>query len=340
MLGCAPLAWKCGRLGRTSALTLSAAGIVWFTHLPSTALAADSAAAESCPTREATLAAVDALLGHSAIRLEDLDQVSVTDSGSSFSITVKGRVREYTDSARDCGQRARTAAVFVALTLAPPDIAESSQNSDTTKPETSSNESSPAPARSVQVPTEASNQRQVNNPVSAPAADRSYAQVELGAKVALAPSDDPMRTSWGAQSRFVLSGPRWGVTLGLDVPARSTFDLATLRLQQSRYSADLALRYHFTLAHVRASLELGPLLTLTQLKLVDVPSANRVTRWLPGLRVGAVVTWPGRFIAPFVGADIHFLPARIPIAVEPEGVIGSSSVMWVGATLGVALGAY
>lgn len=35
----------------------------------------------------------------------------------------KGRTREYAEPSRSCEQRARTAAVFVALTLAPPDIA-------------------------------------------------------------------------------------------------------------------------------------------------------------------------------------------------------------------------
>jgi hypothetical protein len=340
MLRCAALAWKCGRPGRSLAYTLGAVGIVSFAVAPRTALAADTTSADSCPTREATLAAVDALLGHSAIRSEDLEQVTVTDSGTSFSITVKGRVREYTDNARDCGQRARIAAVFVALTLAPPDIAGLGEDSTTTKPETSSNESSAAPAQTTPPPTQARSQRPASTPVLAPITEHSYAQVELGAKIALSPIDDPVRTSWGAQSRFILSGPRWGISLGLDVPARSTFDLGTLRVQQSRYSADVTLRYHWDVAHVRTALDVGPLLSLLQLKLADVPSANRVSRWLPGLRVGAAVTWFGYFIAPFVGADVHFLPVRIPIAVEPEGVVGYSSAIWLGVTLGVAIGGY
>jgi len=184
--------------------------------------------------------------------------------------------------------------------------------------------------------------RPIHPSVSAPlpAAERSYAEVELGAKVALSPIDDPLRTSWGAQSRFILSGPRWGISLGLDVPASSTFDLGTIRLRQSRYSADWALRYHWDLARVRGAFDVGPLLALTQLELVDAPGAHRVTRWLPGLRVGAVFAGSGQFIAPFVGADVHFLPARIPIAVEPEGIIGHSSAVWLGATLGVVLEAY
>jgi hypothetical protein len=49
--------------------------------------------------------------------------VELVDLGAPFQVVVGGRVREYRDEARDCAQRARVAAVFVAMTIDPASIA-------------------------------------------------------------------------------------------------------------------------------------------------------------------------------------------------------------------------
>jgi hypothetical protein len=77
-----------------------------------------------CPTREAVGVAVHALLSQSRVDPRSVETtIEVQDLGERYVVTVKGRTREYTDEAHDCARRARVAAVFVALTLAPPDIA-------------------------------------------------------------------------------------------------------------------------------------------------------------------------------------------------------------------------
>src|SRR5664279_1629553 len=102
---------------------LGAAGIAFSCACPRAAIASESIPSETCPSREAIDAAVTALLGKTLVSSEDMKLVDVMDLGERYVITVKGRTREYSDELRDCAKRARVAAVFVALTLAPPDIA-------------------------------------------------------------------------------------------------------------------------------------------------------------------------------------------------------------------------
>ena len=80
-----------------------------------------------CPNAEAIWAAVASI-----VPAKDLDRfaaaakVDVSDLGDSYRVSVnaKGidRLRVYRDLAHDCDHRARFAAVFVVLTLMPPDV--------------------------------------------------------------------------------------------------------------------------------------------------------------------------------------------------------------------------
>ena len=81
----------------------------------------------TCPNAEAIWAAVASI-----VPAKDLDRfaaaarVEISDLGDSYRVSVnaKGidRLRVYRDLAHDCDHRARFAAVFVVLTLMPPDV--------------------------------------------------------------------------------------------------------------------------------------------------------------------------------------------------------------------------
>jgi len=296
--------------------------------------AVEVADTESCPSRDATLAAVEALLGQSWTRRDERGSIEVVDLGSRFSVTVKGRTREYLDASRNCEQRARMAAVFVALTLAPPDITEPSEPVQT-----------PAQA---QRPTDAVSAAPAASGVSAPApppaaasepaeqAGRTewYVEFDLAAKV----SFDPMqpRTDWGALARGVLGVASWGASLGIDVPTRHALEFDGTRVNASRYSVDLGLQRNWVAGALRASVELGPSLGWLRLQAAR-GEAEAVSRWLAGLHTGAYVTLANHGVSPFVGVDLRLVPYRIPITVEPRGEVGQTSMLWLGASLGVAL---
>src|SRR5579863_2068539 len=83
----------------------------------------------SCPNAEAISAAIASI-----VPAKDLDRFAasakaeVADLGDTYrvSVTAKGqgisRLRVYRDLAHDCDHRARFAAVFIVLTLMPPDV--------------------------------------------------------------------------------------------------------------------------------------------------------------------------------------------------------------------------
>jgi hypothetical protein len=279
------------------------------------------------------LAAVTALLGKSALGAEDLAGIRVNDLGTHFTITVNGKTRDYADNARDCTERARIAAVFVGLTLAPPDIAGANEPNVTVGPADSTDtkpsalppvQTAPAPSPSAPAP-----------PVRKQPTNDLAAHVEIGAKAAYDPGHG--QGNFGALARFGATHAHWGASLGFDVPARAAFELQGVRVQQSRYTADVALRHSWIHESLALRVDFGPSLTWLQLRQVEAPTAERVTRWVPGLRAGALLLLGQHRISPFFGADVAFVPFRIPIIVEPEGTVGHVSSVWLGAILGVAI---
>ena len=72
-----------------------------------------------CPSAGAVTAALGSALGGEAgPRAADVPRVA--DHGDRFTVSALGQTREYADLARDCDERARAAAVFIALALNPP----------------------------------------------------------------------------------------------------------------------------------------------------------------------------------------------------------------------------
>lgn len=69
-----------------------------------------------CPTESAVRAELERILpGYSAA-------ITVTDLESGVRLTVNGAERTFADPSRDCGERARAAALAAAMIIAPPDL--------------------------------------------------------------------------------------------------------------------------------------------------------------------------------------------------------------------------
>jgi hypothetical protein len=280
--------------------------------------------------------AVNALLGQSSLRPADLAAIEVTDLGNRFTITIRGRTREYVEASRNCEQRARMAAVFVALTLAPPDIAVLDEPVAADQRQRGAAEANLSAPAAASVTAERTTTAAPMSRVAARAAAVSAWHVEgdLAAHIALDPARP--RTAWGGLARGVLSGASWGTAFGFHVLARESVELQGVRVNESRYTAYLGIQRNWELGELRASAEFGPSLTWLQLQQAALPT-DGVTRWLAGVKTGAYLTLSHRSVSPFFGLDLHVVPYRIPIAVEPQGTIGHTSAFWLGASLGIAL---
>jgi hypothetical protein len=283
--------------------------------------------------------AVTALLGESLVSAEDMQLVDVMDLGERYVITVKGRIREYADESRDCAKRARVAAVFVALTLAPPDIA-------STEAPTEGQAAEPPPAPPAP-PIPATTVSAIPPPPPAPGTPEPsqssrtwFPGIEIGAMGGLAPRSDKSVIDFGGEVRLILTTRRWGMTLGTDIQNSSTLELESIRVRQARYSADLGLRYSWHSAVTRVAFDFGALVGKVRLQQVDGSSTSKVSRVEAGLRVGAGLALEGRTVSPYVGGFTELLPITSSVAVEPRGNIGRTSAAWIGLIVGFALGSY
>ncbi len=323
---------KCRILG----FAVGAAGILCASLCPHSACASDLPVGEACPSRDSIGVAVQSLLGESQLSSEELSLVEVIDLGDRYVIKVKGRVREYTDEARDCAKRARVAAVFVALTLAPPDIGapEGLPKSDVSRPEPAP-QASTAPAATTLPP--------IATPVHTPPTPlpQSWTPgVEIGVSAAIAPRSDRTLFDLGGQFNFVFTSPQWGFIFGANIPTASKLMLESIQIQQTRYSAILGMRLNLHIEQLRGAVDICAMSALLRLRQLELPSANTVNSVESGLHIGTTWALRGRLISPYVGGYAELIPATIPIAVEPTGVIGHSSAVWLGLTAGIALGWY
>ena len=87
---------------------------------PSSAAVPAIEASGSCPSAEEVSATLAPLLGSSAPKRPVEGAARVHDLGDRFEVAAAGQTGQYVDAARDCAERARVAAVFIALALNPP----------------------------------------------------------------------------------------------------------------------------------------------------------------------------------------------------------------------------
>jgi hypothetical protein len=264
-----------------------------------------------CPTPAAVARAARPLLDPHGNVQDGADvKVDVRDFGTHYTVAVNGRMRDYTDESRDCAARARAAAVFVALTLAP------SSDESTTQP----------PPRQPEPPRPAT---------TPPDADGWATQLELGALAAAAPRSHGTQGVAGGELHVAVTAGHWGVALGGSLPTASDFDLAAVRVRQSRVPFDLGARRVWSNNWVQGTLDVGLLAALCQLKLAESPSTQTMTRVDLGVRAAATLATRSPHVGLYARLFSELMPVTQPLAVQPQGIIGHTSPIWVGAAIGV-----
>lgn len=335
------------RIGQAKSILLAWLAIelcVWYAVKPASA----AEPASSCPSREATSVAVRALLKPSHVDTAGIEtQFDVHDFGDHYAVTVKGRRREYSDDERNCAKRAHVAAVFIALTLAPPDIPLPEQPEPASAPRAASPSASPSAAPSSPAASAAVSAAPPAAVSPAPLAPRLAPansnptppspwsiQVELGALARAAPRSDGSQAALGAELRWSVLRGLWGLTLGAAVTTPSTLELASVRVRESRIPFDLGLRHDLRLLNLQGSLELGLAAALIRLRQEDLLGAQTETRLELGARAAGRLALSSR-IAPYLSVFTEVFPFPHELAAEPRGAIGRTSPLWLGASLGL-----
>ena len=266
----------------------------------------------ACPSAEAVTAALGSALGHDATTgAADLPRVS--DQGDRFSVAVRGQTRQFADAGRDCDERARAAAVFIALVLNPPVVA-------------------PRPAPGVRDGPA----QQVVVPAPAAASER---WIDLGAAARLdGGSASATSTAIGFEARAAV-GWRWlgvAATAGILVPTESRLSSVTVRQQRFPLSVAVTAQ-HGIGRRLAVAGAVGAALVPLTLRGEGLDASSQATRLDAGVRLAVelrVRATPR--LAPFVGLHAEIFPRAYQLDVEPLGTVGSTGRLWLGVSAGLS----
>jgi hypothetical protein len=280
----------------------------------------------SCPSLAMITAAVAALIPHGGVDLlPHSGKVEVADLGDRYRVDVLApgvpRVRVFQNDTRDCELRARFTAVFVVLTLLPPGWLLDVQPKVLAQP-------TPAPLPPAPAPIA------VAEPL------RPRFQLELGAIVDAAPAvfEAPRMIGPGGELRVVRRLGSVAGVLAVALEPRVGFAIAGLSGRQTRVPLDLGVRLDRRAGPFAFGGEIGLAAAIFHADGLNTAMPQAGTRLDLGGRAGILLRcdrWSAR-AAPFVGLHALLFPWPYQIAVAPAGTLGSTPVLWLGATLGVS----
>ncbi|MFL5303899.1 MAG: hypothetical protein ACJ8F1_01745 [Polyangia bacterium] len=269
----------------------------------------------ACPTRDAVAQALSPALGTKTSGTLPAD-VQITDAGDAFAVAVRGQVQRYSDPARDCVERARIAAVFVALALSPP----------ATPPV-------PAPVPAI-----------ITAPPPPPAAP-PVATTTTTIRATLAGRSDTgagggrtatSGTAIGGEARLSVGRRTLGIEATAGALSSTTTPLGEVRVHEQRFPCSVAatFRRHAT-THVELVGALGVSLTPFTLHGQGLMPQSPGTRLDVGGRAELAARWTGHAVAPFAGVHVEYFPRTYDIAVTPLNVIGTTAPLQVGVSAGL-----
>jgi hypothetical protein len=272
----------------------------------------------SCPSAEqvsATLAPLVAALAPSRLAAAGL---RVVDLGDRYEVSADGQSSRYVDPARNCSERARVAAVFIALTLNPP-------------------VPSDAPQPPVVPPGPEAGDL-------SPAADVSAWSVRLGvggrADLPPAASDrsSPVASFGGEFRASVGKGALAGSVAG-GVLAPTVVTVGTVDVRQQRFPSRVtASLRHKTSGSLEIAADVGVSFVVLRLRGEGLDTFEPATRLDVGGRAGVELSLlsPASSWAPFLGLHLEYFPRPYEFEVGPLGRIGSTNSVWVGASAGIS----
>ena len=298
------------------------------------ATAADDGAAAliavdgSCPDEPAIDGAITALIPRGVAALPETARVSVVDLGETYRVAVKAdgraRTRLFRDPARDCEQRARFAAVFIVLTLLPPELAFPQPPAEAPPP-------APPPPRPAVPPVV---------PIVPPPAPRRW-RLELTALLEGAPAVavGPSVLATGGEVRAVRALGAVALALGVGLEPRASFSISGLDARETRVPIDVSLRLQRGLGGLELAGEVGIVAAPLHAEGLGTAKPTSGTRLDGGVRFGAAFRFarPGARVAPFLGLHLVLFPWPYEITADPAGGLGTTPVLWLGARAGLSI---
>ena len=270
-----------------------------------------------CPSAANVEAALARVLPMSLIG--DGATATVRDRGNVYSIDILGVHREIADAARACDERARAAAVAIALVLDPPKIEPSVE-------EPPPDAQPPVPPLSSTLPVD---DRPSNYPIA----------IELGALLVVAPGE-PAATG-GARLAVAAGYGGFAAVLSTSVSAPIAIAAAPTVVDLTRIPLGGSLRVDLlSSAHGRVDLscELGIEAALLFASARGLATNATQTRAEISVSTSATVhVWLTPRAGLLLAAHVVLDPRPYELDIEPVGQVATTPWLWLGLSLGVAV---
>jgi hypothetical protein len=242
--------------------------------------------------------------------------ISVSDLGDSYVVAVGPRDKTYVDPTRDCVERARVTAAFIALVLAP--------------------EAAAAPA-----PAPTANPAPLPAPPPPPPASNRWLRVDARAALEVAPRGGLVAP--GAMVAFVAGARTFGAFATCAWSSTASIGVATDAgsVAIERVPCALGPVARVFPAAGRWEIDVDPGLAIGALiaKGRGFATTTEAARLEVGARLGIDLAWHAgprrRGFAPVLGLDVTYYPAAYDLDVTSRGTIASSPNVWAGVTAGV-----
>jgi hypothetical protein len=250
---------------------------------------------------EAVAAALKAIDSRLTLGGADADlHVELYDEGARFRVVAGTVVREFTGDTERCDERARKAAVFIALVFRPP---------------------------TIELP-----------PPRPPAAwRRLLVDLELSAVGLGAPGASADGVG-GAELRLFVGTRYFGASLGVQGLSPTVLQLAAARARLDRVPVDLSLRGAVGRGRLTGSAEAGLMLAALISRGLEVPLSIETSRLEVGVRLalGAELRLRRR-IALHAAALAEVVPRPYSLVLPTLGVVGKTPGLWLGGGVGVSV---
>jgi hypothetical protein len=315
-----------------------------------------------CPGVEAVGGAIETLIpGHALTSSDGPARIDVQDQGDSYRVIVTAasgaHERVYRDVARDCGQRARFAAVFIVLTLMPPELL--LEPAKTSPVGAAVPATGPPPSvlgeaakRTVVGPSEVPTVPTVPAPpppativleerkTAQPAAPATplVVRIDLSAVSEWGPDiqSAPSTWGWGGALRTAVGKRSVAAVVGVAWLPREDFSIDGVRGREGRVPLDASLRLGQGRGRSQLTGELGLVGQLLFVEGLNTASPRHETRLDLGPRLaGAWRLGAGRF-APVLGLHAVWFPRPFTLETTPLGSLGKTASLELGLSLGVA----
>jgi hypothetical protein len=281
--------------------------------------------ASTCPSAEAVWDQIGTLVPIEGVttRLRRIEEprppAQLFDLGGAFRVTVGRRSRDYADEARDCANRARFAAIFIALVVGADDAVITPLPS-----------LPPTPATPVAA--------------TAGATDMPYrrpgGRVDLGATGVTGINGGGAAFLPGGDLRLSAGRRRLAFAFGVELLPPADTTVGGVSVRQAVLGLDLGVRVSLgEHRRLRPYAELAAAAELLTERAVDLASSQSGSSYAFGGRAaaGVVLATHARF-APFGMLAARWFPAPPSVFALPYGVVGRTPTLWLGATLGVSVG--